>query len=489
MALTPIYLPNSHGSAGQFSAADEMLIKQVVAGLVLMPQMLPSMQQATDKISQEAVRRYLAQQASGQVPSSSVSTGYPWANTAVPDEDTLNRLLSRTKGQVFLHSKCAGFLGSMMTDHAYVWDETAPTAWCNGETVAFNPQFFMWMTPPARLTVLVHELMHTGFDHMSRFGTERCPDLWNQAADHVINNLLQDWGFEFDYLMQIEPCLDTQYKGMTTEEVYDLLPKPPSGMPMPQPQTGSGLPGGQGTAMPGSSPTPGPQGSQGPLQSPLSGDVRPSPNTAAAADVKAKQVKAIQAAQMSKSAGELPGEIVLQVEKFLNPILPWDQLLSRFYTELSQDDYSWKRPSRRYEDEYLPSLDGDSKLDHLTYYIDISGSVTDEEVFRFLSEVKHIHDAHQPKKITIVTFDDGIRDEIVILDDDPFEKITVIGRGGTELDPVYHHIKKHKPTAAIVFSDLICHPMGRDPGVPLVWIVVNNKAARVNFGKKVNIKV
>lgn len=389
----------------------------------------------------------------------------PWANTPVPDQATLDKMFGRTRAQLLLHSKGAGFLGSLLCDHAYVWDEEAPfsTAWCNGETIAHSPQFFAWMNPESRKTVLAHELLHTAFDHMSR-RDERCPDYWNIAADHVINNLLKSWGFDFTQLMQIEPCMDPQYAGLTTEDVYDRLGPPPGGGS----GSGKGVPGAGG---------------------PLSGDVRPSPNPAAAADVKGKQVKAIQAAQMAKETGLLPGEIVLQIEKFLNPILPWDQLLSRFYTDLSQDDYSWKRPSRRYESDYLPSLAGDNKLEHLTYYMDVSGSVSDDDVIRFFSEVKHIHAEHQPAKITIVTFDAKIQDTLVLNDGDPFEKIAINGRGGTDLDPVFQHIRKTKPTAAIIFSDLICHPMARDPGIPLIWIVVNNKAARVMFGKKVLINV
>lgn len=388
---------------------------------------------------------------------------YPWADIEVPDEDTLNRLLSKTKGQLFIFNKASGFLGSLMCDHRYVWDETCGTAWCNGTTIGWNPQFFMWLTPSSRLTVLVHELWHTGYDHMSRLGQMRCPDVWNQAADFVINNQMKHWGFDFSQLMSINPCLDHQYDGMSTEEVYDLLPKPP-GMPMPQPDP------------------------NGKPQDGLSGDVRAPASAEDAADIKGRLVKAVQASQMAKEAGVIPGETTLLLEQFLEPILPWEVLLERFYTDLSKDDYSWKRPSRRYEDEYLPSMEGDNRLEHLTYYMDVSGSVTDAQVLRFFSEVKFIHETYQPKRISMVTFDTMIQDELEMQEDEPFAKIEIHGRGGTSLDPVYHHIKSHRPTAAIIFSDLHCHPMRTDPGVPVLWVVIDNNRAQTHFGKRIHIK-
>jgi predicted metal-dependent peptidase len=394
----------------------------------------------------------------------------PWDGTPVPELSALDRMFSKTKGQIFLHGKASGFLGSLLCSHRFVWDEEHFTVWCNGETIAFNPRFFLWLKPESRLTVLAHELLHTAFDHMGRRG-DRCPDYWNQAVDHVVNNLLVDWGFDFSQLMGINPCLDRKYADMTSEEVYALLGPPPGG-------GGSGQAGASGPGSPTLDPS-----------NPMHGDVRNPPNSTAAADVKAKQVAAIQAAQMAKEAGDLPGEIVLLVEKFLNPILPWEKLLARFYTDLSKNDFSWKRPSRRYEDEYLPSLDGDNRLEHLIYYMDVSGSVSDDEILRFFSEVKHIHAEHQPRKITLVTFDEMIQNELELAWDDPFDKIEITGRGGTSLNPVYQHILDHRPTAAIIFSDLICHPMKRDPRSPLLWVVVNNKAAKVYHGQKIHINV
>lgn len=411
-----------------------------------------------------------------------MSQQYPWHATPVPDTATLNRWLSKVKGQFFIeHRPSSGFLGSLICDHDYIWDETCDTAWCDGKTIAFNPRFFAWMTPASRLTVLIHEIWHTGHDHMSR-RKNRHPKIWNWAGDFVINNQMENWGFDFSQLMEIKPCLDHQYDGMSTEEVYALLEPQVVKIPLPMASAGEGQPG-QGDPQPG----PGDVSLNGQPDPGMGGDVRDAANPAAEIEVKAKIVKAVQAAKMGKDAGNLPGEIQELVDEFLNPKLPWEILLARFYTELSKDDYSWRQPSRRYEDEYLPSLSGDNKLDHLIYYIDVSGSVTPEQVKAVFSECRYIHQECRPKKVTMVTFDTEIHDTYVLEEDDPFEGFEIVGRGGTSLVPVEAHIKEHRPTAAVVFSDLECRPMSKDPGVPILWCVIDNEHAAVPFGRAVHI--
>jgi predicted metal-dependent peptidase len=373
------------------------------------------------------------------------------SDVIVPDTQTLDRMLSKTKGRLFT-KKGAGYLGSLLCDHEFVWDPSAETAWCNGTTIGWGPAFYTWLTMEERITVLAHELWHTGFDHMDRMTKVHDPEKWNIAADYVINNMLYNAGFVFgDKLMSLKPYLDLQYDGMTTEQVYNLLPDDP------QPPR------------------------------PMDRDVRPA-DEASKQRVTSSIIKAIQSSRMAKEIGVIPGEVELIIDQFLNPILPWEILLQQYFTEFSNDDYSWKRPSRRYDDEYLPSLLSDSGLEHLIYYIDVSGSVSDADVLRVNSEVKCIHENLAPKRLTVVTFDEQIQDSYEFTDDMPFDKIVIHGRGGTDLDPVRQHIIKHRPTAAVIFSDLYVHPMEMDPGVPVLWIVVGNKSAQTFFGRRIHIE-
>lgn len=403
----------------------------------------------------------------------------------LPSRQVLDELLAKTKGRLF-YFYGAGFIGSLLGQHNIVWDEKAETAWCDGETIGLNPWFFFALEKDERVTLLAHEVWHTGFDHMSRI-MERDPGTWNQAADYVINNMMDSNGYKFTGLLQIG-CLDHQYDNMTTEEVYDSLVQqgyvPPPGMVSlicPQQGQRSDDPGQGGNQ--GQDPS---APARGPLK-PLSGDIRAA-GPDKAIEIKKKIVQAAQISRMSKEAGVIPGETELIIDEFLSPVLPWEVLLARFFNEMSQDDYSMQRPNRRYEDEYLPSLMGNNGLEHLSFYLDVSGSVTDAQITRFNSEVKHIHDHFGPKRLTLITFDRKIQDVYEFTDNDVFEKIVVNGRGGTSLDPVRQHIKKHKPTAAVIFSDMHCYPMDPDPRVPILWAIMDNPKAKTTFGRQVHIR-
>ena len=374
--------------------------------------------------------------------------------TTLPSQADLDRMLDRAKGFVFT-KKGAGFLGSLMCNHDFIWDdETNDTAWCNGQTIAFNRTFFAKRVPETRITLLVHELWHTGYNHMGRIG-DRDPYIWNIAGDFVINNGMDDDGFSFEGM---NPLLDHQYDNMSTEQVYEALIQDAQKVP------------------------------QGKYD--MSGDVKPA--DAGEADggnstVISKIVQAKQSSIMSKETGVIPGEIEQIIDKFLNPVLPWNTILMKYFTELSNDDYSWKRPSRRYEHEYLPSLSGENGLDHIINFFDVSGSVTDQQLLRCCSEMSYVQEVLNPKRMTLVTFDEKIQDVYEFNQHEPFKKITIHGRGGTSLDPVQKYIKQHKPTAAVVFSDLYCHPMTENPGSPILWLILDNIHARTEFGTKIHI--
>ena len=54
----------------------------------------------------------------------------------------LDKEFSKTKAKLFTY-KGAGFLGSLMADHKYIWDEDCATAWCDSVTIGFNPYFYL----------------------------------------------------------------------------------------------------------------------------------------------------------------------------------------------------------------------------------------------------------------------------------------------------------------------------------------------------------
>jgi hypothetical protein len=88
-------------------------------------------------------------------------------------------------------------------------------------------------------------------------------------------------------------------------------------------------------------------------------------------------------------------------------------------------------------------------------------------------------------------FDDIIQKVDIFLKDDPFEEVMIMGRGGTSLIPVREAIIKENPTAVVIFSDLQCEPMEPLPeglDIPIIWVALNNKDAKVPHGQIVHLR-
>ena len=368
----------------------------------------------------------------------------------------LTRDLDKVKSAVFLSSNAA-FLGSLMCTLKFVWDTSIETAGTDGLSIYWNPDFFKSIPREARETVLLHELWHVARLHGIRRGT-RDPEQWNIACDIRINNDLIKDRRSFIGIEDCHKDPDIDKKGvMTEEDIYDQLPPPP---PTAKPVWGDGdIMDDQGNA-----------------------DVH-------AAAVINNVVQAVQQAKMSGQPGTVPGDIEAMLAKFLEPVIPWQSVLKKFFTDLLEEDYSWKRPNRRHQDIYLPSRYTDEgKLAHLVYFFDVSASVTDSQVTRFNSEVKYIWDEIQPEKLTVIQFDTRIQDVKVFTEGDDFSGIKVHGRGGTCLVEVRQWIIDNNPTAAIVFSDMWVAPMEPLPReIPIIWAIIGNPRVTPPFGKAIHI--
>ena len=382
--------------------------------------------------------------------------------------EELDRLMDRVKTKVFLDHNAA-FLGSLMATRPFLWTPDIGTAATNGLVIMWNPFFFLKLPEATRLFVLLHEIWHIALLHMLRRGS-RDPKIWNYACDILINNMLVRWGFTYEGI-PFKIWLDLSYdESATAESIYeDLVRKEGAGIDIDA--LGELL----GT---------------GDILEPEEAD----PNRTIE-EIEHEIVNAVvQATHASVMAGGLaPGNVTATLKRFLQPKLPWESLLFQWMNELAESDYTWRRPNRRHQEAYLPSLEEDEgRLDHLIYYLDVSGSVSDKDVIRFNSEVKFIKDQFNPKKLTLVQFDTMIQKEDVFEEQDSFDEMKVVGRGGTHLECVRQHIIEHNPTAAIIFSDLCVGLMDRLPGniqTHLLWVGVNAMTSHVpHQGRVIHIK-
>lgn len=346
--------------------------------------------------------------------------------------------------------KCSAFLSVIFCGHKVEWSTEIPTACTNGLLLQINPDWWLGLSEPMRVTVLAHEMWHPALFHtLPARAQGRIHEIWNMACDHAINLMLKEHGYIFD----IDHLADDRFRGMSAEQIYDVLVQENPVIHLPF----------------------GEDFKSTDLDKPED-----------AAEVQQLVVRATVVANMSNAAGELPAEMKETIERLLNPKLRWETLLTRFLTERSEESYTWKVPSRRYSDMYLPSRVGDGGLEHLVWAFDISLSVTTAQIRTFLTEVRKAHQLFQPKRMTVITFDTEIHDIYEIENTSDLDTLDITSRGGTCMECIMNYAMEHKPAAMVVFSDLECW-VPPNPGIPVLFICLDNPDLSMPFGKTIHL--
>ena len=178
----------------------------------------------------------------------------------------------------------------------------------------------------------------------------------------------------------------------------------------------------------------------------------------------------------------------------LDPKQDWRELLRDFVTTTcAGKDYStWRRPNRRYVgmDILMPSAISES-LGEIVIGIDTSGSIGDEDLNAFLSEIKGICDTVKPSKVRLLYWDTVVRKQEVYLQDELDGLVNATkpaGGGGTDATCVPQYLNEHgiKPECVVMLTDGYVGGWGQW-SVPVLWCILNNKRATADVGKTVHI--
>jgi predicted metal-dependent peptidase len=342
------------------------------------------------------------------------------------------------------------FIGSVALNMPMSIDNSVPTAATNGKRVLFNEEFCNGLSDEELKFLVAHECMHPMLEHNFRRG-ERDAYKWNQAADYVINKLLTDEGIG---KMPEQGLLDdTIYKngGGTSDGIFNLLPDTPED--------------GQGNG-----------GSGQPLDSCEDGQGSPAEVSQQQAEWK---VKVAQAAQSAKMMGKMSAGLERLVDEILKPKVDWRDVLQRFVVKCRSDQRSWARPNRRFLSQglYLPSVSGES-LGEIAFAVDCSGSIDQDEINQFASEISTVWQDQRPTKVHVIYFDSEVShyDEFE-QEDEPVVKPH--GGGGTAFSPVFKYMMEHgiEPVACIFLTDLCCDDFGDAPDYPVLWVSTHDDKA------------
>ena len=354
----------------------------------------------------------------------------------------INKQLDRAKIGVLTRSY---FLASLSFQLQHRLGYEVPTAGTDGLTVVYNPVWFGKLDKEAQIGLVAHEVWHVGFDHMSRIG-DRDRNVWNQAADYVINALL----VKHAYVLPEGGLYDPAWRNGFTEDIYEQLIKdPPPKSYIPDTLEGD-------MHVPGSL--------TDDFEGGTSADI-------AAARQRTTEIlsKARIDTELNDTAGSIPAEINRHIDKLLNPVLSWQAYLERFLWKMVKQHYSYNRPNKRFMPIYLPSQRSPT-IGNITIAIDTSGSISQKQLAEILTEIQNIRDTFSPDTLTIIAADHKIQTITILERYEDIANVDLKGGGGTSFFQVLDYCKKHVPDLLIYFTDLYAEHINEEAGYPTIWV-------------------
>lgn len=376
------------------------------------------------------------------------------------------------KAKIDLMTKSV-FLASICFDLKHKFTEEVPTAATNGFEVFYNKKFMETLSFDGVVFVLAHELWHVGMNHIGRVG-DRDKNIYYIAADHVVNLLLKEHGYE---VLSFALC-DQRFTGMSTDQVYDILKDE-----IPECIGPLG-----GTFAPGSKQSGEPKENEDPIGNDL---LEPPPGkTESEIQSKIEQtiIKAIDANNSSVDPGQLPGELERMVKEILEPKINWNVLLANYLNDMVEEDSSWSQLNRRYLPALLPS-ERTEGLSNVVIAYDTSGSVNDDDIMEMSSEVEGMRQQFQMDYVTIIDCDTKIHNITKLEKNDSILDVKIEGGGGTLCKPVLDYCDDKNISVLIYFSDLhIFDIPTEERGFPIIWVATEKTNTVMPIGRTIYIK-
>lgn len=358
------------------------------------------------------------------------------------------------------------FLGALAMMLEWRENNNIDTMGTNGKEFIYNKDFLDKLEFKELLGVMAHECMHVALAHNIRcYNGKFEPELYNIAGDYAINQTL----VEHNFTLPEGALISREFSGLCTEEIYAILEKNNNN-------------NNQNSSR-------GNNRSKNSRKYPMQGDILKPESDAEIEKVKRNIITA-KLSSSDKDFSCASAEFQRNYTDITNPKLPWNVILRRYVNATVNDDYSWKRPNRRFQDVYLPSLcDGDA-LTKLNVYMDVSGSVDDKTISKFLTEIKGFYDNLAIELLTINTFSTRLNQKIVMTDSwKPVDK-NLESFGGTCIGPVIEDINNTKAIVNIIFTDGY---FDEDPiqqsKYPIIWVIYDNNNFKPVKGKVVEIQV
>jgi predicted metal-dependent peptidase len=325
----------------------------------------------------------------------------------------------------------------------------------DGWRMYYSPVFVMEQTAEALATIVLHEALHCVNQHGPRFRSlsqsRHLHVTWNVAGDVGINHLLDQaqmpWGdsqpIRFGDLSKFDlnPQMSTEKIFFTIVEYYNEHPEE-----VGQFTDCGSIIGGEARDY---------EISRGNANNPaIKSDQQDVIRDQVAQDI-------LKYAYL-KGIGSIPGELLRWAQELLNPKIDWRKALAGAFrtslaTVLGRRDYVYTRPSRRQSamrignhEIILPSMRKPAPP-AIAIIVDTSGSIGNDEITLFLSEVDGIVKANGISQgVTVIPCDAEIGEIQKLRSRGAITSLKLTGGGGTDMGAGIAAAGKLRPKPKIV---------------------------------------
>jgi predicted metal-dependent peptidase len=371
----------------------------------------------------------------------------------------------------------APFFGNLATRmrllNADDWCSTAAT---DGRNFYYNSNFIKRLPTKQVEFLFGHEVLHAVYDHMGR-RQDRDPRISNIAADYCVNSDLIDQ--KVGERINVVPILyEPKYRGMSYEEVYDDIMKNVKVITLDQLAEmllddhldGEGDGDGEGDDKEGKG--------------------RPRLSEEEKSAIRDEIREAVLNAAQQAGAGNLPAGVKRLIKDLTEHKMDWRTLLDMQIESTFKSDFTWMKPSRRgwHMDAIMPGMKPGNTVD-VVVGIDTSGSISEQDIKIFLSEIKGIMESYDEYKIHVISWDTEVCNPDVFTSDNLRDILEYEPGGGGGTDPtcVWEWLQENEiePKKLIMFTDLCFWGESLAPFenyCDTVWVIKGNPNSEPEFG-------
>ena len=363
--------------------------------------------------------------------------------------------------------KKSPFFGTILLHTQYELTDSIETAATDGTTLLINEEWMCKQSEGDFNGVLLHETLHMALCHIERTKDLEDMMLANIAADIVVNGIIKDNAIS----LPKEAIYDDDLKHLGVREIYSILKNK-------QKENENYISDKYG-------------------EKDVNECLKPAEsNKAEEGKINAKSKweniinKAKTIAQM-KQAGVKGSGMARVFKELLDPTINWKDALYKYVTQ-SRADFEGYDRRFIHDGMYIDDVGGNKV--HIAAFVDTSGSVDEELLQNFLSELFFAINSTRGTTGYLYYFDTELYPQGNIEDLDGVPK--PVGLGGTSFVPIMAELNKiatensHVQTVGIIYTDGYAPMTWKEPETPILWCISPGgvKEDAIKYGDVVRIE-